>query len=516
MFLQTKRLIPWKKKDYILTILHFLVHYLITVGIIVATVFINAGDAERFLDYFKGESVQNFIYILLATLFIFSIIYLYFYYEFRDYLLRAKNIAVVFVVIEFSLIVSYVMGKYVNIYSRPFALAALLILLLVNKRSACYVNFCFSLMVFIIDVFGNQEFSNTSAIYSSLVVGCASSMLAIYLVDGVGSRISVFAKGFLISIPIIICIVSLELDKFTLEGIVPYVLFGFISGILSVVLMMAIIPVFEWVFNIVTNYRLVEITDPKSKLIQKMKNEAPGTFNHCLLVSSLAESCAAAIGENAILARACAYYHDIGKIKQPQYFTENQHGVNPHDDLTPELSTEIIRSHTRDGYDVIKKYHLPLILADVAREHHGTLPIQYFYMKAQQYTDGELDISDFCYEGPKPHSKIAAIIMLADGCEAAVRAQNDRSHAKVEKVVRGIIEDRMNKDQFSECDITMRDLDIIRKTIEDSLTGVYHERINYPKLKVVHESSFNLKQDDGDSAKSGQKSTRRKRTDKKQ
>ena len=180
------------------------------------------------------------------------------------------------------------------------------------------------------------------------------------------------------------------------------------------------------------------------------------------------------------------------------YFTENQHGVNPHDDLTPELSTQIIRAHTTDGYDLIRKYHLPLILADVAREHHGTLPIQYFYMKAQKFTDGELDIDDFCYQGPKPRTKIAAIIMLADACEAAVRAQNDRSPDKVEMVVRRIIEDRINNDQFSDCEITMRDIDNIRKTIEDNLSGVYHDRINYPKLKIGHQATFESNENSGE------------------
>ena len=247
---------------------------------------------------------------------------------------------------------------------------------------------------------------------------------------------------------------------------------------------------FEAVFNMLTNYRLAEITDHKSKLIKRMIETAPGTFNHSMVVASLAETCATAIGENPLLARAAAYYHDIGKLKQPIYFTENQHGYNPHDDLTPELSTEIIRSHTKDGYDLIKKYHLPIILADVAREHHGTLPIQYFYAKALKYTEGELNIEDFSYPGPKPHSKIAAIIMLADGCEAAVRAQNDRSREKVEKIVGSIIADRMKLEQFSECEITMREIDLIREAIENGLSGVYHDRINYPKLNNRKVNAF--------------------------
>ena len=207
------------------------------------------------------------------------------------------------------------------------------------------------------------------------------------------------------------------------------------------------------------------------------------------MVSTLAESCANAIGENAVLARACAYYHDIGKLKKPAFFTENQKGYNPHDELTPELSTDIIRSHAKDGHDMILKYHLPEILADVALQHHGTMPITYFYMKALKYTEGDLDIANFSYPGPKPQTKIAAIIMIADAAEAKVRTLSDRSHANVDKAVGEIIVERMNFDQFSECEITMKDIDIIRATITNNLAGVYHDRVKYPKLNYGRRTS---------------------------
>lgn len=492
MFVQSKKLIPWSKRDYVLSISQLLLHFIILAGLAFAALFFNAGTWQGLVDYItQWENLRGYVFTVIAMFLVVWIIYLYFFFEFRDFIIRPKNIALLFVVMEFSLVICYITGKYVNIYARPYALCALLILLLVNKRMACYTNFCFCLLLIVVDTFSNQTTFTTNSACTSVVIGCTTSIIGIYLVDGIGSRIAVFSKGFFIAVPIIISAVTFEYawgDGF--EDILPYILYGSMSGITSVVYMMAVVPVFEWMFNVLTNYRLSEITDHKSKLIQKLKNVAPGTFNHSLTVASLAESCAAAIGENALLARAAAYYHDIGKIKQPNYFTENQQGINPHDELTPELSTEIIRSHTKDGYELIRKFHLPLILADIAREHHGTLPIQYFYMKAQKFTDGELDISPYCYQGPKPQTKIAAIIMVADGCEAAVRAQNDRSHASVERVVRGIIEARMNSDQFSECEITMKELEIIRVTLEDNLTGVYHERINYPKLKLGHQNSF--------------------------
>ena len=186
----------------------------------------------------------------------------------------------------------------------------------------------------------------------------------------------------------------------------------------------------------------------------------------------------------ADFARAAAYYHDMGKLKQPEYFAENQTDYNPHDELSPELSTDIIRSHTRDGHDIILKYHLPEVLADVAMEHHGTMPIRYFYAKASKFTEGELDVENFSYAGPKPQSKIAAIIMISDACEAVTRTLVEKTTENVEKAVKDIIGERMKYGQFDDCDLTMNDLDIIRQTLVASLAGMFHQRVTYPKLKI--------------------------------
>jgi putative nucleotidyltransferase with HDIG domain len=236
-------------------------------------------------------------------------------------------------------------------------------------------------------------------------------------------------------------------------------------------------------FNCLTVYRLRELTSHDAKLLKKLRAEAPGTFNHSVSVAQLAESCAAALGENADYARAAAYYHDVGKLHQPEYFTENQGDYNLHDELTPELSADIIRSHTQDGCELIRSHHLPQFFADVAVQHHGTLPIRYFYAKALKMTDGELNIEDFSYPGPKPQTRIAAIIMIADAAEASVRALPNRTQEKVEETVRKIIEERMELEQFSDCEITMYDLATIRRTLVDTPTGVYHHRVSYPSLR---------------------------------
>lgn len=483
MIFKSKVVKEWKGSDYAKTIIHFFVHAVLLALIYLLVIALNDGSINGISKFFLNpETKMRFIYLLLSTSFLLAMLYLYLYFEYRDFLKENKNVLLLFVILEIALLVNYLIGKYLNIYARPLAFCALLVLLLVNRRVSIMMNLTFCLLLFMMDVFTVQSLGYGHEIYSSMFIGITTGLLAVYLVSNVSSRVKVFFMGIVISVPIMIWIVCLEIVN---GGNVPALIaWGFTSGMLSVVLMMATLPFFEQVFNMVTDYRLSEITDHKSKLIRQLQTHAPGTFNHSLTVSTLAESCAIAIGENALLARAAAYYHDIGKLKQPEYFTENQTGVNPHNELSPELSTDIIRAHTRDGYDLIRKYHLPQILADVALEHHGTFPIKYFYAKALKFTEGELDIADFSYTGPRPQSKIAAIIMICDSSEAAVRALSDRSQERVDQVVRSIIEERMDLEQFNECDLTMHDIDIIRTTISQSLGGVYHDRTKYPKLKI--------------------------------
>ena len=189
--------------------------------------------------------------------------------------------------------------------------------------------------------------------------------------------------------------------------------------------------------------------------------------------------------EDALLARTCAYYHDVGKLRRPEYFKENQpDGVNPHDDLTPELSANIIKSHTQDGHDLLVKSRIPKEIAEVCLQHHGTSPMIFFYDKAKKFTDGEVDVAQFCYPGPKPRTKVAAILMIADSAEAATRTLSNRSRENVTSVVRKLVSDRMKLGQFDDCEITLKELNIIIDTVINSLTGVYHRRVKYPKVTL--------------------------------
>lgn len=469
----------WMKGDYARTISLFALNAVFFVVLFGIAIFVSEGSFSGVIDYFKdGEKLRNFIYAALSVVFVFGTLYLFFFFEQNDFIKSTKNILMLFSLLALGLIISFVLGKYFNVYARPTAFCGLMVLLLVNRRSAVIINFVFCLLNFVLDGVTIGYLAGCAP----LIIGVTTGILAIYLVSYVSSRIKVFFMGFVISVPIIVCIWCLETS--TLSGMLAQSAIGFTSGMSSVILMMAILPFYEKLFNVLTNYRLSEITDHKYPPIKRLIDEANGTFNHSLTVSTLAESCATAIGENALLARAAAYYHDIGKLKQPEYFSENQKDFNPHCELSPELSTDIIRSHAHDGAMFINKYHLPKILADVAEQHHGTLLIRYFYSEASKYTEEKLAEKDFSYPGPTPQTKIAAIIMICDGCEAAVRSLSDRSRSSVYKMVQSIIYERLiTFRQFDNCDITIKELDIIRDTVTQCLGGVYHDRISYPELK---------------------------------
>ena len=487
----------WGVKDYVLTLLLLTLHVIIVVAFCLLTVYLNGNGKQDFVDFFTNwSSFKTFSNLIVEMIILGGILYVYFALEEGDFLFRRKNSCMLFLILEISLVANYLVGRYlgpssggnIRIYARPVALAAILSLYLIgNRRSAIFVNIVTALTTFVMDLFTNSNVEFT-IIFASLVLNFASGIIAVYALDGITKRFRIFLMGVCISLPTVVSAFALEFMSTTsISDGLKLILFSLGSGVLSVVLMVVILPFFEIVFNVVTDFRLSEITSTDYKYMKELREQAPGTFNHCLTVASLAENCAAAIGENILKARAAAYYHDLGKLKEPEFFAENQKGYNPLEELSPELATDIIRSHARVGSEFIKERNLPEFLSDVASEHHGTLPIKYFFAKAKKYTENEIDLKDFSYPGPKPQSKIAAIIMICDASEAKVRTMNDRSGEKVDKAIKDIIEERMELEQFTDCDITLKELEIIRQSIVQALAGVYHSRVKYPKLKIKKE-----------------------------
>lgn len=254
---------------------------------------------------------------------------------------------------------------------------------------------------------------------------------------------------------------------------------GLLSGVLSISLQ----PVFETVFRLPTPSKLTDLCNPNQSLLRRLQLEAPGTYHHALIVANLAEAAAEQIGANPYLARASALYHDIGKLKRPQYFVENQMGENPHTTLDPYISAAILTSHPKDGYQMALREHMPQEVADIILQHHGDTPVMYFYHKALQMSNGSpVDISDFRYDGPRPNTREAAIVMLADTIEAAVRSMPDPTPKAIEQFIERLVRGKLEDGQLSDSPITLRDIDEICAAFFSVLRGVFHERIEYPEV----------------------------------
>ena len=267
---------------------------------------------------------------------------------------------------------------------------------------------------------------------------------------------------------------------------------GLVSGLISSMIAMSLIPIIEKICKIVSPYALIELADQNQELLSKMRNSAPGTFHHSLMVANLCEAAAAAIGADSILARVGAFYHDIGKLQRPLFFIENQSyfGVeNPHTTLTPRQSKMVITLHTKDGVDIAKKYGLPQIIIDFIQQHHGESLAGYFYNKAVEQEGVEnVQEGQFRYPGPKPKTKETAILMLADALESAVRSLKKPSQEEVEAIVNKIFTERLNDGQLSDSPLTLKDIKIIAMTFNKILRGMQHERIKYQE-KVMNELS---------------------------
>jgi putative nucleotidyltransferase with HDIG domain len=254
-----------------------------------------------------------------------------------------------------------------------------------------------------------------------------------------------------------------------------------LNGILTIALSHQLILIYEKIFGLVSDVSLLELTNTNSKLLKRLADKAPGTFNHSLQVANLAEAAANEINANSLLVRAGALYHDIGKMLNPFYFTENQtSGVNHHDNLEPVDSAKIIIQHVLDGVELARKNNIPDRIIDFIRTHHGTGLVQYFYKKAKE-TDPDIDAKLFRYPGPNPFSKETAILMMADGVEAASKSLRDPTADKIDNFVDKIIDNQLYSGLLDNADITMKEISIIKKLFKKKLKNIYHLRIEYPE-----------------------------------
>ncbi|NLI60233.1 MAG: HDIG domain-containing protein [Clostridiales bacterium] len=379
-----------------------------------------------------------------------------------------------------SLIVWVVLGlslatSQINQYLIPTALGAMLLTVLVGPTSAGIINIALSIILGL--MFDNH--------LNIMVMTITGGIAGIYVCSKTQQRNGLIWSGFMVSCVNLLSIFGL--DMITSGGWFTSLktsVWGMGSGLLSGIFLVGTLPIWENLFGVVTPIKLVELANPNHPILKRLLMEAPGTYHHSVIVANLAENAAEAIGADGLLARVGAYYHDIGKLKRPLYFKENQIATgNPHDKLSPTLSTHIIVSHAKDGVELAKEYKVPKVVQDFILQHHGTTAVAYFYHKAKEMdTDGRVEIDDFRYGGPKPKKKETAIVMMADTVEAAVRSISDPTPGKVERLIRKLIKAKLEDKQLDDCHLTLKDLDTIANAFTGVMTGVFHERIEYPNM----------------------------------
>lgn len=272
---------------------------------------------------------------------------------------------------------------------------------------------------------------------------------------------------------------------------------GFLGAVGVTMIVSVTLPFFETVFDIATDIKLLELLDPNHPLLKELVYKSPGTYHHSILIGNLSEAAAETIGENPILARVGAYYHDVGKIHKPGYFIENQRAAeNKHDRLMPSMSSLIIASHVKEGVDVAREHKLPSALIDIIQQHHGTSLISYFYQKAKELQPFvAIAEEDYRYPGPRPRTKVAAIVMLADSVEAASRTLDDPTPQRIQALTNSVITRIFLDDQLSMCDLTLKDLRDISRSFNLILSGIFHHRIDYPGVEFPGEKKRSEHQD---------------------
>ncbi len=319
--------------------------------------------------------------------------------------------------------------------------------------------------------------------FSSALVAIVGGVIGAYSVLRLRQRHQFYKPMLYISITYVITIFLVETLKFSpLAQRFELSSCGILNGFLSPLLAMGFLPIFERIFGITTDVTLLELSDLNRPILRRMAIEAPGTYHHSLAVGNLAEAAAEAIGANSLLARVSSYYHDIGKLVKPDYFVENQTQgrKNPHTKLAPTMSSLVLLSHVKEGVEEAKREKLPKPIIDVIQQHHGTTTMDYFYEKAKQMGADETVKDKFRYPGPKPETKEAAVIMLADAVEAASRTLTEATPARIKGLVKKIINDKFSSGELENCEITLRDLHLIEESFVRVLTGMFHPRVEYP------------------------------------
>ncbi|MFH1339370.1 MAG: HDIG domain-containing metalloprotein [Candidatus Omnitrophota bacterium] len=360
-----------------------------------------------------------------------------------------------------------------EIYYVPFSLIPMLVIILWQDLMISL------LMILACGLPLAIEFRGLDAAVLFLVSATASTVLLV----NVRRRSQIIRAGFIVGIFQAFTWLFIR-DFRVVNNANPYVYF-FLNGIFCGIIVVGLLPVFEYIFGRVTNISLLELSDFNHPILKRLMLEAPGTYHHSLIVGNLSEAACEAVGANSLLARIGAYYHDIGKIEKADYFSENQNlSVSKHEELSPSMSKLVIINHVKEGEALARRYRLNPRITDFIRQHHGKSVVYYFYRRALENGEEDEVISEegFRYPGPKPNSKETAIVLLADSVEAATRALREPTPGRIEQEVHKIVNNKFIDGQLDECELALKDLEKISGIFIRLLTSIYHSRITYPSV----------------------------------
>ncbi|MDR7857121.1 HDIG domain-containing metalloprotein [Tissierella sp.] len=431
----------------------------------------------------KGDNnlpISMIIGIILLLLLGLSIIIGYIYF-FNKEILYNNRLLIMLIIVILTIIISKALYS-LSPYIMPVAAASLLISMLIDPKLALLVN------IFLSFYLGFVLKLDNSIVIMHIVSGSIGAIIAIRQEQ----RHYILLNGLIIGVINLLTLGAVGLAEGS-RGINSFLEgnYSLLNGIIAAMITLGSLPIWENIFSVLTPLKLLELSNPNQPLLKKLLLEAPGTYHHSILVGNLSEAAAEAISANPLITRVGSYYHDIGKTIRPYYFAENQFGMeNPHNKLQPMQSTAIITSHTTDGIVLGKEGKLPKEILDIIDQHHGDTPVAYFYYKAKELdNDINMSMDEFRYKGKKPQTKEAAIVMLADSSEAAVRSIKDLTKEKIEDMVRKVVEGKVKDGQLDECNVTLKEIEIIIKSFINVLTGIYHDRIEYPNIEIKSEAS---------------------------
>ncbi len=439
------------------------------------------------IDKMEALGLQNPILRFQSMLGLFFIISLFvlliglYIYTFQKNIFDDNNKLILLSIIYIAMMfVAKITGE-ISGYLIPVAFASMLIAITIDSRLALWMTFIISFNIGFIFL-GEINY---------IIVALAGGLVSVFSIRKATQRSSLTRAGLLIAITNIFSILALGMiHRSSSQIILENCMWGVLNGFASAILTIGILPFLESFFDITSSFKLMELSNPNQPLLKQLLVEAPGTYHHSVVVGNLAESAAEEIGANALLTRVGAYYHDIGKLKRPYFFAENQEAYkNTHDDMEPSLSALVIASHVKDGVDMAKKYRLPKAIIDIINQHHGTGLISYFFHRALQSNDPKsavINEENYRYSGPKPKSKEAGIILLADILEAEARTLNSPTSSRIKNLTQNVINRSLENGQLDECNLTLRDLTKIKDIFARIFTGMFHSRVEYPDEELIN------------------------------